>query len=100
MYIVVSNFKDLQDNEHVYMIGDIYPRVEKSIKDITEERIKELETTDNKKKEILIKKIEIRAEEDDVISAEEDTILNEAKTEGLNTKKITEEKDKNETKKR
>lgn len=53
-YIVVKDFKDLQDNNHIYRVGDTYPRKGKSLK----KRIEELSTTANKRKEILIKEVD------------------------------------------
>jgi len=55
-YKVIEDFKDLEDNEHIYIAGkDIYPRegLEPSKK-----RIKELSTDKNKIGKILIKKVE------------------------------------------
>ncbi len=60
-YMVVSAFKDLEDNEHIYIVGDEYPRADKSIDEISKERIEQLTTTNNKKGRVLIK--EIKAEE-------------------------------------
>lgn len=59
MFIVVSRFKDLTDNEFEYNIGDIFPRKEKSMEDISKERLEELTTDKNKKKTILIKEINV-----------------------------------------
>ncbi|MGP9039818.1 hypothetical protein [Cytobacillus kochii] len=52
-YVVVHDFKDLRDNNIIYFKGDIYPRRADSV--IDEERIKELSSTNNKMKKILIK---------------------------------------------
>ncbi len=58
-YRVVYNFKDLEDNNHVYLKDvkgkDIYPR--EGLKP-SKVRIKELSTTKNKLGKILIEKIE------------------------------------------
>lgn len=55
-YIVIyERFKDLEDNDFIYIKGDIYPR---EGLEPTKKRIKELSTTKNKIGEILIKKIE------------------------------------------
>lgn len=53
-------WKDLEDNDHIYRNGDIYPRegLEPS-----KGRIKELTTNKNKIGEILIKKVEIEKKE-------------------------------------
>ncbi len=62
-YIVVHNFKDLEDNEHLYLVSrnDIYPR--EGLKP-TKARIKELTSEKNKIGKILIKKID-KVEQDD-----------------------------------
>ena len=58
-YRVVYNFKDSEDNNHVYLKDvkgkDIYPR--EGLKP-SKARIKELSTTKNKLEKILIEKIE------------------------------------------
>ena len=59
-YIVIHSFKDLQDNEHIYQVGDFYPR--KDIKDVSDERIEELLSANNKIGKSLIKVIEIESE--------------------------------------
>ena len=52
LYKVIHSFKDLQDNEHIYKIGDIYPR--KGVQ-ADKERIDELKTAKNKIGKPLIK---------------------------------------------
>jgi hypothetical protein len=55
-YEVVHNFKDMDDNDHIYIAGkDIYPR---EGLEPTKARIKELSTKKNLIKEVLIKKID------------------------------------------
>ena len=44
-YKVVHKFKDLQDNGHIYNVGDIYPRQDVAV---SKERIDELKTAKNK----------------------------------------------------
>ena len=55
MYKVIHYFTDLQDFNHPYDVGDIYPRQGVSV---TEERLKELSGSNNKQKKPLIKCIE------------------------------------------
>lgn len=55
MYKVIAYFEDLQDNNYPYNVGDIFPRENKTA---TKERIKELATTQNRRKIPLIKKVE------------------------------------------
>ena len=57
-YIVVNAFKDLEDNEHIYKVGDEYPRAGREIDEISKERIYQLTTTNNKRERVLIIKIE------------------------------------------
>lgn len=45
MYKVIKLFADLQDNNHVYNVGDEYPR--KGLK-VTDERVAELAGSNNK----------------------------------------------------
>jgi hypothetical protein len=51
-YKVIHSFKDLQDNEHIYKVGDIYPRQGVHA---DKERINELKTAKNKIGKPLIK---------------------------------------------
>lgn len=48
---VISFFIDLQDGEHPYNVGDAFPREGRTV---SEERIKELSTSQNKRKMPLI----------------------------------------------
>ncbi|GLO64751.1 MULTISPECIES: hypothetical protein [Bacteria] len=52
-YVVVHDFKDLEDNGFVYFKGDPFPRKEN--KDVEEERIKELSSIKNKRNRVLIR---------------------------------------------
>lgn len=45
-YKVIVRFIDLKDNNHVYNVGDDYPRVGK---DVSEVRINELKSSNNKR---------------------------------------------------
>jgi len=53
MYRVIREFADLQDNNHVYRVGDKFPR---SGHKVSKQRSKELETSANKIGEPLIEK--------------------------------------------
>lgn len=53
MYKVVKFFVDLQDNNHPYNVGDVYPR--KGL-EVTEERLAELAGVNNKQGVPLIAK--------------------------------------------
>lgn len=59
-YRVIYTFKDLEDNEHIYVANkDIYPR---EGLEPTKKRIKELASEKNKIGKVLIQKIEEPAE--------------------------------------
>ena len=55
MYRVIKAFVDLQDNNHKYDVGDIYPRNKKKV---SASRIKELSTDKNRRGIPLIEKVE------------------------------------------
>ena len=57
MYKVVKKFVDLQDKNHLYNVGDCYPRSGKSV---SENRIHELATNNNKIGVPLIKEIPVK----------------------------------------
>ena len=59
-YKVIRYFEDLQDNNHPYTEGDIFPREGLSVSD---NRIKELSGSDNLQKTPLIRKIRERTTE-------------------------------------
>lgn len=46
MFNVIKKFRDLQDNDHVYEINDVYPHNPKN--KLTAERINELMSNENK----------------------------------------------------
>lgn len=54
-YRVISYFTDLQDGEHVYKVGDAYPRAGM---DAAEERVKELAGNENLQGRALIEAID------------------------------------------
>lgn len=53
-YIVIKDFKDLQDSNHIYREGDKYPRQGRAKKD----RVEELSGPENKRGIPLIKEVE------------------------------------------
>lgn len=55
-YVVVYDFKDLKDNNRIYIKGDIYPA--EGAQKPTAARIKELSSTKNKINKVLIKEQE------------------------------------------
>lgn len=54
-YVVIKDFKDLQDNDHIYRANDPFPREGVAV---SKERIQELSSEDNKRKEVLIEAVE------------------------------------------
>lgn len=59
-YKVIKYFYDLQDKDHVYQVGDTYPRA--GLKP-TKKRIAELAGPDNRQRTPLIEAVEEKAEE-------------------------------------
>lgn len=55
MYKVIKYFTDLQDNNHPYQVGDIFPH---EGKEVTEKRLLELSTSANRRGMPLIEKVE------------------------------------------
>ena len=55
MYRVIKAFVDLQDNNHKYDVGDIYPHNKKRV---SASRIKELATDKNRRGIPLIEQVE------------------------------------------
>lgn len=66
MSVRKKEWHDLQDNGYVYKQGDSFPR---EGLEVSEERIKELSTINNKLGEILIQKVEV---EEDKIDREDE----------------------------
>lgn len=60
MYKVLAYFTDLQDNGHPYNEGDIFPRFGLTV---SEKRLKELSTTNNRRGIQLIQFVEQEVEE-------------------------------------
>lgn len=55
MYKVIKYFTDLQDNNHAYQVGDVFPH---EGKEVTEKRLIELSTSANRRGMPLIEKVE------------------------------------------
>ena len=60
MFKVISRFADLQDKNHVYEAGDVFPR---EGMEVTEERLAELSGCHNKQHKPLIVNVEEPKEE-------------------------------------
>ena len=55
MYRVIKFFTDLQDNNHAYNVGDIFPH---NGMEVSEKRLLELSTDKNRRRMPLIEKVE------------------------------------------
>lgn len=55
MYKVIKFFRDLQDNNHAYKVGDIFPH---EGMEVSEDRLLELSTDANRRHMPLIEKVE------------------------------------------
>ena len=55
MYRVIKSFTDLQDGNYLYRVGDEFPRTGKKV---TDERIDELASAENKQRVQLIKAVD------------------------------------------
>lgn len=75
MYRVIYPFADLQDEQHIYEVGDIYPRPHLAV---TDARLSELATTNNKTGRPLIECIQDEnastISENSSISASDDNV--------------------------
>ncbi|WP_432740831.1 Rho termination factor N-terminal domain-containing protein [Staphylococcus equorum] len=54
-YKVIKYFTDLQDNDHEYNVGDLFPR---DGKEVSEERLTELSTKNNRQSKALIERVQ------------------------------------------
>lgn len=54
-YKVIKYFTDLQDNDHEYNVGDLFPRYGK---EVSEERLTELSTKNNRQSKALIERVQ------------------------------------------
>lgn len=57
-YKVINYFEDLQDFNHPYKVGDVFPRLGMNV---SEARLKELSTANNRQKKPLIELVEEKA---------------------------------------
>lgn len=77
MYKVVKFFTDLQDDNHAYHVGDIFPR---EGVEVSEDRLKELSTDKNKRGEVLIEEVVEDIPADESEDTEEKIPTEEAET--------------------
>lgn len=76
MYKVIERFEDAQDNGYEYQVGDVYPR---NGLEVSEERLTELSTTNNRRNLIAIKLVEDKQVEQSEASADEQKSLSDMK---------------------
>lgn len=67
MYKVIKYFTDLQDNNHAYQVGDVFPH---EGKEVTEKRLLELSTSANRRGMPLVEKVEETEEVEEVEETE------------------------------
>lgn len=84
MYKVIVRFVDLQDDNHVYHVGDVFPRMGKHVSD---KRIAELAGTENKRKVALIKAEESVVARKTVEVVQPQTVKEEPQTAPKTTRK-------------
>lgn len=78
MYKVISYFTDLQDFNHPYKVGDLFPRL--GLK-VTEARLQELAGSNNKQGKPLIEKVEEPKKAEPKVEVVEDVKAEYTKTE-------------------
>ena len=67
MYRVIKYFTDLQDNNYAYNVGDVFPH---EGMEVSEKRLLELSTYNNRQKKPLIEKVEVEPAQIEPIEAE------------------------------
>ena len=77
MYRVVKSFVDLQDEHHRYAVGDVFPC---SGYEPSEERLRELSTTENRRHKVMITEEAVK-EEPPKVEAKKPEIAKEDKPE-------------------
>lgn len=93
-YIVVKDFSDIQDDKHIYLTGDTFPR---EGLEVSEERVAELASKDNMRGEVLIEAVKeegvdvvdnsVNEDENDEVKNENDVIKSESKAKRKQNKK-------------
>lgn len=63
IYLVIKYFKDKENNAHPYHVGDVFPH-----KEVSKERLEELETNKNRRNEPLIEEKQLdKCKKDELI---------------------------------
>ncbi len=83
LYEVIVRFKDGQDDEYLYQVGDVYPRVGYTP---TDERVNEVASTDNRRGVVAIKPLDLSG----LKVAELKTVAEQRQVEGFDSMKKAE----------
>ncbi len=86
-YKVINYFTDLQDGNHEYNVGDVFPR---SGKQVSKERLTELSNTSNRQKKALIDRVDEQESYSDMNVSELKKLAKEREIEGYSNMKKAE----------
>lgn len=86
-YKVIKYFTDLQDDNHEYNVGDLFPRTGL---DVSDERLTELSTKNNRQNKPLIERVQEQAALDDMKVSELKELAKQRDIEGFSHMKKSE----------
>lgn len=89
MFVVIKPFRDMQDNNFVYKAGDQFPR---DGAEVSEDRLKELSSSDNKIGRPLIMAEKLMAEEEPTVEIMVEVVPDEELQAEKKPKKTTKKK--------